>query len=138
MAEGSIPSKGFMKVRIGKYPKGGGPRPVRVEVDSDDTYSLDYTLALVIVPALKRFKKDAKGTLWGCFLPSEHMDNSVRMTKGQRNRNERAARKQQDEVLDKMIHAFELVIDDKALNRNLPEIQEGLELFAKYYRHLWW
>jgi hypothetical protein len=48
------------------------------------------------------------------------------------------------EKIDKMIVAFELIIDD-----NMPElvseqlkrqqkITEGLQLFARYFQHLWY
>jgi hypothetical protein len=47
-----------------------------------------------------------------------------------------------DAILDKMIKAFELVIEHE-FNRygNISEeqalIEEGLTLFAKWYQHLW-
>jgi hypothetical protein len=39
--------------------------------------------------------------------------------------------------MDKMIWSFEKIIkdDDKIIND--PKIQEGLDLFGKYYRALW-
>lgn len=53
-------------------------------------------------------------------------------------------REEWKDTIDKMITAFELIIDD-----NMPElvseqlkrqhkITEGLQLFARYFHHLWW
>lgn len=44
-----------MKVHIGKYKK-NGDRKVNVQIDDFDTWNVDSTLALIIVPLLKKFK----------------------------------------------------------------------------------
>jgi hypothetical protein len=41
-------------------------------------------------------------------------------------------------MLDKMIYAFKSIIDDEfSETTEEKKIQEGLELFGKYYRGLW-
>ena len=124
-----------MKVNIGNYPKNGGDRKVKIEITRSDTYSLDHTLALIIAPALREFKKIDVG-IWGSLLP----ENWTELSKRQRNVAERKAIKERDRILDKMIRAFELIIDDCATfdKKVDAEIQEGLDLFAEYYRGLWW
>lgn len=133
-----------MKVNIGKYPK-KGQRKIKVEVDNDDTWSLDYTLALIILPALKKYKKVAcsKVTwmhpeIWPKdWWEKEHGD-LPRPTKAQKKKADQYATKKMTEVIDKMIFAFEKIADDCTTFEDNEKIQEGLELFGKYYRALWW
>ena len=78
-----------------------------------DTWSLDVPLAKYILPRLKLFK-----------------------VSGFENEKE----KEWDVILDKMIFAFEKIIESDGCS--FPdfedEIDEGLALFGKYYRGLWW
>lgn len=177
-----------MKVDIGKYPRGSGDRKINVEIEKFDTWSLDHTLALIILPALLQLKEVKHG------VPSEFAEHG-----GEDYHNQQSFEfysevndwafeeriKAWDEVLDKMIWSFEqLVTDDygdqyhhgkmdmdwvesdktfpnpvtgvveptyqmvdkdpdshwfDAEGHKLHEdrIQEGLELFGKYYRSLW-
>lgn len=87
----------------------------------DDTFSLDYSLAKLIAPRLRRFKEITIGN-----------DYSKLSTE----------RKEWAEELDKMISAFEWYGSENRWNDNEFEMmkkhQEGLDLFAKYYGGLWW
>jgi hypothetical protein len=42
-----------------------------------------------------------------------------------------------EEVLDKMILAFELIVNDDIKDENEKIIDEGLKLFSKNFRKLW-
>lgn len=118
-------------------------------VNPKETWSLDVTLAKYIIPRLKKFKELENG-----YLGRDEMDTPEKW----------------DEALDKMIQAFEYVIDldeywiddpkydytDIMFGKNkefyekikenkitedirrLAAINEGLQLFAKYYMSLWW
>jgi hypothetical protein len=125
-----------MKVTIGDYLRGAKrDRKVKVEISGDDTYSLDHTLALIIAPALKKYKEIAGDkVIWGCFLP----ENDWELKGAAATRANKAAMKKQNEVLDKMIRAFQYIIDGCADVEHDEEIKEGLSLFAEYYRGLWW
>lgn len=86
-----------------------------------ETWYLDYTIAKFTVPRLKRYKEICNGH--PCHLTSEEWHN----------------------ILDKMIYSLEAVIDDKAgfayadnPTEYYEKIQEGLELFGKYFNDLWW
>lgn len=103
-----------MKVDIGDYPKGKRKRKEKVEVQKHDTYSLCDTLALVILPCLEEFKK---------HKDSYPMDMSE---------------KEWDEIIDKMIFSFTEIKNDMSDYENYEKVQEGLDLFAKWYRGLWW
>lgn len=103
-----------MKVNISDYRKDGS-RDVSVEVSSHDTYSLDYTLVQIILPCLLKYKEEASR------LIDMEKDNF-------------------EKDLDKIIRAFQLMEEgsyfmDKDLER---EVEEGLNLFAKRFTHLWW
>ena len=94
--------------------------------DDSETWSLDYTTSKWILPRIKRLKEINFGH------PS-----SLGSTE------------EWNEVLDKMILAFNINLeqwdDDENFPANLRDpilrrktMQEGLDLFAKYYNDLWW
>jgi len=57
-----------LKVNIGKFPKKfDAQRKVSVQIDDFDTWSLDHTLALIIHPALVKFKQDSLETGHPCL-----------------------------------------------------------------------
>lgn len=121
----------------------------RLYVNPKETWSLDVNFAKYILPRLKKFKELNNG-----YPGRDEMDTPEKW----------------DEALDKMIQAFEYVIDwdeywlddprydytDIMFGKNkefyekikenkitedirrLAAINEGLQLFAKYYMSLWW
>lgn len=107
-----------MKILIGKYPKANGEQKVSIRIDPYDTYSMDCTLALIIVPMLKQLKKTMHG------YPSEMLPDYGLMPDGywdepkggplhkQARANEKAAVKCWNGILDKMIWSFTQVNDD--------------------------
>lgn len=178
-----------MKVNLGKFPRGNAERRISVEIENFDTWGLDNTLALIILPALIQLKETMHGVpnqfvtrIGGdtdgnyCFDFIKDDENDVF---------EKGCQEWRD-ALDKMIWAFQqLSIDDEydnkyhhgkmdigwektkeqypnpitgklesmyqMVDRNPGEhwydhvghkvheerIQEGLELFGKYFRNLW-
>ena len=46
-----------MKVNIGKFYNPSNRRKINVQIDRYDTWSLDHTLALIILPALIQLKE---------------------------------------------------------------------------------
>lgn len=112
-----------MKVHIGNWPKNGKKRIERVKIDRFDSTDLYIILSLIILPALKQFKKNGKGYP-PCFKDEKTW---------------------QKDGLNKMIKAFDEILkgEEKSAN-NIEEyykwqttIQEGLQLFAKYFQNLW-
>jgi hypothetical protein len=176
-----------MKVNLGKYIDGNANRTVKVVIHDYDTWSLDYSLALIILPALIQLRQAKSGA------PGEF----IRDISGDPNSNQRSfdfhaetynetvdeAIEKWKSTLDKMIWSFhQLIRDDyskqyhhgeidmafeptmvfdsktstmsvfnQIVDKNPDEhwydrvghdlhqerIQEGLELFGKYYRQLW-
>lgn len=125
-----------MKVNIGRYKKNGGSRTARVQIDEWDTWSLDHTLAYIIHPALVKFKEDSMNTGHPCLCD----DPTVCTIEG----NVCTCSNQWQEMLDKMIWSFGQIVTDDIDAYGVDEyreyekrMQEGLELFGKYFRSLW-
>ena len=126
-------------------------RKVFIKIDDYDVYDLDYTLSLIIEPALKKLVEDE----WLSFkvdnedLPKElqisddeyklisftHSESDPRLHEIY-NRLEQHRKY----VINKMIYAFNILSstetdeDDEYYKK---EIDEGLRLFGKYFRNLW-
>lgn len=84
----------------------------------DETWNLDTRLAEHILPRLKRFKQ-----LNTCYPPDITFE-------------------EWNKHLDAMIYAFDYLSQDIADRVETVEIEEdvqkGLDLFAQFYRGLWW
>ena len=81
-----------------------------------DTWNLDYYIAKFILPRLKLFKKVTMG--FPCDLKSIN---------------------EWYDILDKMIAAFMILSTDEINTQDEQKIvNEGLDLFRKYYQDLWW
>lgn len=173
-----------MKVNLGRYPQGNAQRRLRIQIDPWDTYSLDHTLALIIVPALRQLRAEKHGVPGN--MPA--MQYGTEDWRGQQcfdfysedDPHLDVAQQQWDEILDHMIWAFEQIADDsweqqyhtgvtdyqkkpcawdaagnptlyglehgpshthefdeQGYRRHQERIQEGLDLFSKYYFNLW-
>ena len=123
-----------MKVNIGKFPKKfTTERKISVQIDDFDTWSLDHTLAIIIHPALVKYKQDSLETGHPCL--GIDMDAC---TSGSCKCNNTW-----QEMLDKMIWSFEQIVTDEIHEYRdeypdyLTRVKEGLELFGKYYLALW-
>ncbi len=84
----------------------------------DETWSLDYSLAKLILPRLVRFKK--------LNIGHPHGSNE----------------QEWNDTLDKMIATFQFLGSEERWDcceqKKWDEVQEGLNAFAKYYLNLWW
>lgn len=136
----------------------------KVKINHKDLWSLDYTLAHVILPSLKKFKKHNIG--YSYVKPSDvpkklrfkdvsqaedieiYSFGFVNISDSLKKRNRNPSLKttndifvaRYDYVLKEMIFAFKMVIkDDSSLLDDKVEdrINNGLYLFGKYYRTLW-
>lgn len=94
--------------------------------DESETWSLDSTISKFIAPRLKMFKECTQG------YPSSFK-----------------SLQDWEKVLDKMILAFDYHNDEslgeeeglstkEVMEKRVKVIGEGLDLFAKYFCHLWW
>lgn len=128
-----------MKVTIGPYPKpkSKAQRKVAVTVEDHDLWNLDHTLALIIHPALVKFRNTGHGAP---YVADEDVPEKLRSTKSKKKKNSSTDSnhfKRWDYVLDEMIYAFEAVTKDDAMSFPTDRVSNGLKLFGKYYINLW-
>lgn len=136
-----------MFVRLGRYANDEDDletfeRAVDIVIHRYDTWSMDHTLALIIVPMLKQLKETKQGAPnvdasdVPLFLKPSQLEVVRYKEEGTTDKN---FFKRWDYVLDEMIWTFEQIADDD--NDNLDEhherINNGTRLFGKYYRSLW-
>ena len=145
-----------MKINIGPYRKN---RKVEIRIDPYDTWSMDHTLGLIIVPMLKQLKETKHGSP---FVADVDVPEELRSTSAPIQESEWDAgmtdenhHKRWDWVMDEMIWAFEQTIDENSDDRffgqsveprsfdiegyraHMNRVDNGLLLFGKYYQSLW-
>lgn len=87
---------------------------VNVKIDSWDLVSLDHTLALIILPALKKFREDGRVSIW---VDDEDVPDDIKSTNS---KPYDSSFGEVDEfyfvrseyVVDAMIYAFKKIVDD--------------------------
>jgi hypothetical protein len=123
-----------MKVSIGRYPKGDTPRRVKIVIDPYDTWSMDHTLALIIVPMLKQLKATTHGAP---LVDDEYVPEHLRSTAAPPTENEWDVDdnhfKRWDYVLDEMIWAMEQIVahDNEGLFFDHSEVDEEADLMKQ-------
>jgi hypothetical protein len=162
-----------MYVRIGRYLNEDDPEDFKRDVDiiihPYDTWSMDHTLALIILPMLKQLRDtnhsapNVDTSDVPMYLKPKQMDVVRYREEGITDEN---WFKRWDYVMDEMIWAFEQIVDDdndgqfydhsecegiedfeesvkklkvdrEGLDAHHKRINNGLQLFGKYYRSLW-
>jgi len=137
LAENNKPSKHLNTIMNRKY----NPEAIAKTIKVEELYDLDVSIARFILPRLMVFKEHCERT------PNLNMTSE-----------------EWNDILDKMIYAFEriacqteedtpeykayikaiwnnemdLVDLKRAAKASLKPISEGLSLYHKYYRCLWW
>ena len=156
-----------MKVIIGPYVEDDTPRQVDITIEEHDTWSMDHTLALLIVPMLKQLKATKHGAP---LVDDEYVPEHLRSTAAPPKENEWDVDdnhfKRWDYVLDEMIWAMEQIVDhdnedlfydmsnvnkeaelmeqidailcDRAgLQKHHERIANGTKLFGIFFQSLW-
>lgn len=131
-------------------------RKVEVRIDAYDTWNMDHTLGLIIVPMLKQLKATKHGSP---FVADADVPEELRSPMGYLATEDYDVddnyHKRWEWVMDEMIWAFEQTIDetsddhffdrsvepyvyDKDGHRaHMQRIDNGIQLFGKYYQGLW-
>jgi len=123
---------------------------VKVHIDRWDTWSMDYTLAPIILPMLVQLKETKHGAP---FVDNTDVPKELRATKkqieayGKNGDVDPKHFERWDWVLDEMIYAFDckankdevyMRFDDrKEIDKEQQRISNGFRLFGKYYESLW-
>lgn len=105
-----------MKVNIGPYPKKSGvERKVSIKIDPYDTWSMDYTLALIIHPMLVQLRTHKTGAP---HTDDEDVPEHLRSTAVPPKENDWDIDDNHfirwDWILDEMIWAFSQILDEDA------------------------
>lgn len=108
---------------------------ISVRIDKWDTYSMDHTLAPIILPMLIQLKETKYGS-----PPTDDDDVPKEL-------HESDIHKRWDWILDEMIYAFECKANkddvfmrcntDESMREEQDRISNGFRLFGKYYESLW-
>jgi hypothetical protein len=120
-----------MKAIIGNYPENDNPRQIEITIDEYDTWSMDHTLALIIVPMLKQLKATKHGAP---LVDDEYVPEHLRSTAAPPTENEWDVDdnhfKRWDYVLDEMIWAMEQIVahDNEGLFFDCSEVNEEADL----------
>lgn len=124
---------------------------IKVRIDPWDTWSMDHTLAPIIVPMLKQLKETKHGSPW---TDDEDVPEELRSTNAPPKENEYDTDKYHhdrwDWIMDEMIWAFEQKCrddwmedyyynksDTDGANAHQARMSNGFRLFGKYYENLW-
>lgn len=93
--------------------QGDRDRTIKIQIDSWDTWSMDHTLAMIIVPMLKQLKETKHGAP---FVDDEDVPEELKSASAPAKENEWDTDdnhfKRWDYVLDEMIWAFQHIVND--------------------------
>jgi len=116
-------------------------RTIKVHIDRWDTWSMDDTLAHIILPMLKQLKETKHGAPYVDLKDVPKELHGKKLTKKQKDNGEVDDKhfERWDWVLDEMIFAFDSKVNDGWEERKVYEerISNGFKLFGKYYNNLW-
>jgi hypothetical protein len=152
-----------MKVRIGNYPSyyywlerlfGWNPtQKISVRIDLHDTWSMDQTLAHIVLPMLVQLKRTKHGAP---NTDNADVPKELRMSKkdtaqfAKDGSTDDKFFKRWDWILDEMIWAFNQKCrddwmqdydynkwDSEGVKAHQERMSNGFKLFGKYYENLW-
>ena len=116
-----------MKINISKYYKNSPDRRINIDIERFDTWGLDNTLALIILPALIQLKETKQGVPhdFANAGGEDYIDqDSFDFYKETHNDAFNEKIKEWDEILDKMIWSFQQL----ALENYDQQYHHGLSL----------
>jgi len=103
-----------MKIEIGPYTD-DSDRKIDIQIDNYDTWSMDHTLAMIIVPMLKQLKATKQGAPHVDWEDVPHYLRSTHAEERQYSKNGEVDVHffdRWDYVIDEMIWAFEQIVED--------------------------
>jgi len=124
---------------------------IKVRIDRWDTWSMDYTLAPIILPMLVQLKATKHGAPFVDLKDVPKELHGKKLTKKQKENGEVDDKhfERWDWVLDEMIYAFDCkankddvymrfdINDREGMKAEQERISNGFRLFGKYYESLW-
>lgn len=129
-----------MELCIGPYSE-TEDRKVEISFIRDDMFSLDITLAIIIHKCIVEFKETNKyGTF---YVKNEDVPDELKTEKEGLDSSYDENRPKYEYILDELIWTFNHIAYnsfdiDMEFDKNVNlRVQNGLNLFAKYFRNLW-
>ena len=125
---------------------------IKIRIDRQDTWSMDHTLAPIILPMLVQLKETKHGAPFVDYedVPEELRPEPEWYEKYSKNgETDPDFFKRWDWVMDEMIYAFDCkankdevymrfdIKDRDAMDKEQERISNGFRLFGKYYENLW-
>jgi hypothetical protein len=129
--------------KICKFINSKKTRKIKVRIDNYDTWSMDYTLAPIVLPMLKQLKVTKHGAP---HVDIEDGPEKLRDTAQDEYGLDVFYFERWDYILDEMIYAFDCLVNeyDSDFNMSVDDrvalenrISNGFRLFGKYFRSLW-
>lgn len=128
-------------------------RKVSIKIDDQDLWSMDYTLALIILPMLKRLKETKHGSPFVDFADVPENLRPKEDPSDENNYLDATIHDRWNYVIDEIIWSFEQIVDQdsdlKFYNEETNKMDhdarrawqerktKGLILFGKYYEAFW-
>lgn len=127
-------------------------RKIYIRIDPYDTWNMDHTLALIILPMLKQIKETKYSYF---FVDNEDVPEELRC--GENIEDDEKGELRCNYVMDEMIWAFSAIVNEdsedpfhfnedgtrkhpfdmEGLKNHRERVTNGLRLFGKYYQGLW-
>ena len=147
-----------MQVSIGNYTEDGTERKVEIEVHPWDTWGMDQTLSLIIVPMLKQLKESKHGAP---YVNDEDVPEELRSTSAKPRENDWDTDefhfKRWDYVIEEMQWGFQQIVEGgnegqfydhsvdftdayirfAELKEHQDRIRNATRLFGVYFQNLW-
>lgn len=130
----------WVRSALNKLHEMRGGRRVRVRIDYYDTWNLDSTISMIVLPLLEKYKKIKNGSP---VVDDVDVPESLRRAAAPPLENEwdldELHHDRWDWVVDEMIWAHRSIVEDDGLSTDeeVERRQRGLLLFGKYYSALW-
>ena len=128
-------------------------RKVKIHIDRWDTWSMDHTLAHIVLPMLKQLKATKHGAPWVAVtdVPKELRPTKKQLMDYQKDgTTDPKFFERWNWVLDEMIYAFDckankddvymrfdIKTERAAMDAEQERISNGFRLFGRYYENLW-
>lgn len=117
-------------------------RKIKIQIDRWDTWSMDHTLSMIVVPMLEQLRDTKHGSP---FVDDEDVPEELRSynSPGENEWDtDGLFHERWKWVINEMIFAHTAILDEETVDYLQPaehheRVSNGLRLFGKYYRGLW-
>jgi hypothetical protein len=112
-----------VKIFLGPYPDANHEREEEIVIHEHDHWNLNRDIALILIPLLENFREKVNG--FPGTIHENNPENGFEVWKS---------------YLTTMISAFQIIVSVNDFERSPQQeriVKDGLDLFARYFEHLW-